>query len=56
MPTLYEKALRCAIRDLKFCPNRETANKCFLKWESFHKNVKFKKAVKEKKVQLVNRK
>lgn len=48
METLYEKALICALKDLKYAITREQANKVYLKWKSFHKNVQFRKAVKEK--------
>ena len=51
-PTLYIKALACAIRDLNCAINRKDANRVYLKWECFHKNIEFKKAVKEKQNKL----
>ena len=47
-PTLYEKALKCAIRDLGLTKSRSHANHIYKKWEVFHNNIEFKKAVKQK--------
>ena len=48
MPTLYEKSLKCAINDIAASRDRTEANERFIKWSVFHKNVEFKKAIKEK--------
>ena len=47
-PTLYTKALACAIKDLNYDITRDMANKVYLKWEVFHSNIEFKRAVKDK--------
>lgn len=54
--TLYTKALACAIKDLNYAITRKHANKVYLKWEAFHTNFEFKKAVKEKQSKLKQKK
>ncbi len=48
MPTLHQKALKCAIADIKKQITPKAANRCYKKWEAFHNNDQFKQAVADK--------
>lgn len=47
---LYQKALACAINDIKNQVTPKAANLVYQKWEVFHKNFKFKQAIENKKM------
>ena len=54
--TLYEKSLKCAIRDLGLTKTRDHANFIYKKWDVFHKNSYFIKAIKEKQIEFEKKK
>ena len=49
---LKVKALECAVKDILLAKDREEANSRFLKWEIFHSEPDFKKAINIKKQSL----
>lgn len=52
MPTLKQKALKCAINNILNARDRDHANERFKKWEVFHGNFELKRAVEEKKAKF----